>query len=517
VSEAQVFSAAGVVAPHPAAAAAARDILVEGGNAIEAAVTAAAVCAVVLPSHAGLAADALWMIREPGGRGRTRVIDARGPACAAAIPTRHGDVDAETIPDLGPAAVLTVPGAPAGWHAALELSAALGGRVPVSRLLEPAAILARTGFAMPRLDLPDDRLAALAAVPGFADAFLIDGRSPDPGTTRRLPALAETLAYLAHAGLDDVYRGDVGREMAADLERSGSPLGRDDLRRMEARWRTPASLAIGRQAFEAPPTTEGHAFLLGLDLFGRLARPTLDSVAHWHGLIESRTRAAAMVSDTDADDLAPLVGSRRLIEHAEAIGHGRIVPIAPLPFADEDGAWIGVVDPKGLAATLVASMGRAFGSGVVLPGTGILMNGRASAFEPGDEAGSVLRPGRRAPFAGLPLVTTSHDGCLRIFGVTGAGAAFLAAQVVSRIDLGQAPMPAVAAPRMTAAETTDGAALAIEDGFDDGIARGLRRLGHPILAPAAECFGDGGLLLRQPGGRIAISVDPRRDGATEGF
>ncbi len=517
MSESQVFSAAGVVAPHPAAAAAARDILVEGGNAIEAAVVAAAVCAVVLPSRAGLAADALWMIREAGGRGRTRVIDARGPVCAAATPVRHREAEAETTPDLGPAAVLTVPGAPAGWQAALDLSAALGGRVPVSRLLEPAATLARTGFAVPRWDLPEDRVAALAAVPGFADAFLADGRRPDPGMTRRLPALGDTLAYLAHAGLDDLYRGDVGREMAADLERSGSPVGRDDLRRMEARWRPPVSLAIGRQAFEAPPTTEGHAFLLGLDLFGRLARPTLDSVAHWHGLIESRMRIAAMVADTDAEDLASLFGSRRLIGQAEAVGQARPVPIVPPRFAAEDGAWIGVVDPQGLAATLVASMGRAFGSGVVLPRTGVLMNGRASAFGSGDEAGPVLRTGRRAPFAGLPLVTTSRDGQLLIFGMAGAGSAFPAAQIVSRIDLGQAPMPAVVAPRMAAVETANATALSIEDGFDDGLARSLRRLGYPVLEPMAERCGDGGLLLRHPGGRIEVAADPRRNGSAEGF
>ncbi len=515
MSEAQVFSAAGVVAPHPAAAAAARDILVEGGNAIEAAVAAAAVSAVVLPSRAGLAADALWMIREPGGRGRTRVIDARGPVCTAATSARFREAEAETIPDLGPAAVLTVPGAPAGWQAALDLSAALGGRVPVSRLLEPAATLARTGFAMPRWDLPDDRLEALAEAPGFADAFLVDGRRPDPGMVRGLPALAETLAYLAHAGLDDLYRGDVGREMAADLERSGSPLRRDDLRRMEARWRPPASLAIGRQVFEAPPTVEGYAFLLGLDLFGHLARPAPESVAHWHGLIESRMRASAMLADTDTDDLSSLFGSRRLIEEADTIGQRRPAPVIAPRFAAEDGAWIGVIDPQGLAVTLVASMGRAFGSGLVLPRTGLLMNGRSAAFD--REAGPVLRPGRRAPFAGLPLVTTSRDGQLRLFGMAGAGSAFLAAQIVSRIDLGHAPMPAVAAPRMAAVETTDATALSIEDGFDDGLARSLRRLGHPVLEPMSERCGDGGLLLRQPGGRIEAAADLRRDSTAEGF
>ncbi len=145
MDDTETFSVAALVAPHPAAASAGRDVLIEGGSVIEAAIAAAAVSAVVVPHRNGLGGDALWLFREPGPRGLVRVLDARGltgRGVERALFRRH-----DVVPLLGTEATLTVPGAVAGWASAYELSTAQGGRMPLSRLLQPALEAARNGLA----------------------------------------------------------------------------------------------------------------------------------------------------------------------------------------------------------------------------------------------------------------------------------------------------------------------------------------------------------------------------------
>src|SRR5919112_176275 len=222
--ETPVFTTAAVAAPHGLAAEAGRAVLIEGGNAIEAMVAMAAVIAVVYPHMNSIGGDAFWLVREPGGR--VRGIDACGPAGSHATIRRYRDKGYEAVPPRGPDAALTVPGAVAGWELALELARSRGGTLPRDLLFADAIRLAREGYPVSaseaRSAVGED--AALEAAPGFAQASLVDGKRPAAGTIRKAPALADTLDQLAHAGLRDFYRGDVGREIAADLERIGAPV-----------------------------------------------------------------------------------------------------------------------------------------------------------------------------------------------------------------------------------------------------------------------------------------------------
>ncbi len=231
-----------VCAPHREAVEAGRSILIEGGNALEAMVAMAAMIAVVYPHMNHIGGDGFWLIRFTNGRLRT--IMAAGPAGEYANPDfYHGF---ETIPPRGPFAALTVPGAVGGWLLALEAAKANGGTLPADVVLLPAIVQARNGYTVSpsQARLTADKLFELSVAPGFTETFLHDGAAPAAGSTMTQEALAGTLRHLALDGLDDFYRGDVGREIAADLDQIGSPVTRTDLANYGATLGEPLRLDV---------------------------------------------------------------------------------------------------------------------------------------------------------------------------------------------------------------------------------------------------------------------------------
>src|SRR5271169_2864037 len=188
-----------VCAPHFAAVETGRQILAEGGNAIEAMVAMAAMIAVVYPHMNHVGGDGFWLIRWPSGL--VRAIMAPGPAGQHATPELYRDY--ETIPTRGPLAALTVPGAVGGWMLALEAAQAHGAKLPLDVLIAPASAKARDGYVVTRSQtgLTQQNLSGLKDVPGFAATFLPDGKPPKAGAKLKQPALAATLAHLADAGL----------------------------------------------------------------------------------------------------------------------------------------------------------------------------------------------------------------------------------------------------------------------------------------------------------------------------
>src|SRR6516164_6240579 len=260
-----------VCAPHHVAVAAGRAILAEGGNALEAMVAMAATIAAVYPHMNHIGGDGFWLVREPSGR--VRALMAPGPAGAKATIALYREHGHHETPPRGPLAALTVPGALGGWMLALEAAHALGGKLPLALLLDAAIRQARDGYVVSRSQaaLSAEKRDELAQVPGFAATFLPEGKAPEPGTILRQSALAATLEQLAHAGLDDFYRGDVGREIAADLDRLGSPVTRADLARCRSEVAEPLSVSIeAGTLYNTPPPTQGLASLIILALFDRL-------------------------------------------------------------------------------------------------------------------------------------------------------------------------------------------------------------------------------------------------------
>ena len=526
------FSSAAVAAPHGLASAAGRDVLLEGGNAIEAMVAMAATIAVVYPHMNGIAGDCFWTIGEgrAGGLGTVRTIMAGGPAAEAATIRSYHDKGFDRIPTRGPQAVLTVPGTIDGWRLALDLSQALGGRIPLDRLLQPAIRHAREGVPVSGSESAGrhNEQAELFIAPGFAGTFLFDGKVPAAGTIRRQPVMAATLEQLAHAGLRDFYRGDVSREIADDLGRIGSPLARSDLERYEARWRNPLSLRLRDCiVYNTPPATQGLASLLILGMFERLGVRRAETFEHLHGLIESSKRALAIRDRIcvdpayTEDDPAAWLSSAVLDREAARIKPTAAAPL-PIEFGEGDTVWMGAVDGTGLAVSFIQSIYWEYGSGCVLPRTGLLMNNRGVAFSLDERSRHALAPGRY-PFHTLnPPLAAFDDGRVLAYGSMGGdGQPQFQAQVLSRFRVGLGLAAAVDAPRFRwgRAWGADSTATLLEDRFDPAVVRALAKAGHQIemAPPFHESLGHAGGVLRFPGGRLEATHDPRSDGAASGF
>jgi oxamate amidohydrolase len=526
LTEDAVFNSAAVAAPHSLAAKAGRDVLIDGGNAIEAMVAMAATIAVVYPHMNSIGGDGFWLIRDP--KGKTRAIEACGFAGAGATIESYADLG--EIPSRGPRAALTVPGAIGGWKQALELSAALGGRLPLRDLLRAAIGHAREGTAVSESEARatprnlDDLLAASA----FKETFWQGGERPKAGTLRKQPKLADTLAHLADSGLEDFYRGDVGRELGADLERLGTPVTRADLSRYHARWREPLSVRLKNAVvYNTPAPTQGLASLVMLGLYERLAVASAEGFEHAHALIEVAKRALAIrdraVADFDLvrEDFGRLLSPDFLDSEAARIDKKRAAAW-PLKEDSGDTIWMGAIDGSGLAVSFIQSVYWEYGSGLVSPATGVMMQNRGIAFSLDPRALRALAPGRR-PFHTLnPPLAAFDDGRVLSYGSMGGdGQPQFQAQVVTRILHGAGVTDAVSAPRHLWGRTwgADSVSVKIEEEYEDSIASALARAGHQIerqTRAERDNFGHAGALMRSVKGEIRAAHDPRADGGAEG-
>jgi oxamate amidohydrolase len=516
-----------VAAPHRAAVEAGRDMLAEGANAIEAMIAMAATIAAVYPHMNHIGGDGFWLFRD--GSGRLRVIDAAGFAGERARRDLYRDYEA--IPPRGPLAALTVPGAVAGWALAYEAARAFGGKVPLDALFAPAIRHAREGYAVTRSQarLTGEKLAELKDVPGFAAMFLSEGKAPAEGAVLRQAALADTVDHLSHAGLDDFYRGDVSREMAADLERIGSPITRGDLERCRARIRDPLELSLASATlYNTPPPTQGLASLMILGLFERLAVTQADGFDHVHGLVEATKRAFRIRDRTITDeDRLPHPPDRYLAPvflDAEASKiDGRKATAWPLPWGEGDTVWMGAADRDGLVVSYIQSLYWEFGSGCVLPRTGVLMQNRGASFSLDPAAVNPLAPGRR-PFHTLnPALAVLKDGRAIAYGSMGGdGQPQTQAAVFTRhVSFRQALADAIDRPRWLLGRTwgSERTSLQLESRFDEGLIDRLQSAGHEIeVLPEAysDLMGHAGAVVLHPDGTLEGAHDPRADGGAAG-
>ncbi len=531
--ESHFYDRAAVAAPHVAAAETGRAILEAGGNAIEATIGMAATIAVVYPHMNAIGGDGFWLIREPGGR--VRAIEACGPAGARATRERYRQLGYDAIPPRGPHAAVTIPGTIGGWALAHDLAHELarhgGAPLPLPDLLRDAVRLAREGYPQSASAARTVPFAyeALKDAPGFADAFLVDGKIPAAGTLRKAEALAATLEQLGRAGLDDFYRGDVGRELAADMDRIGAGGTRADLEAYRARWREPLALRLdGRTLYNAPPPTQGLASLVLLGIFDRLGARQPDSFAHIHGLVEATKRALAIrdavCTDFDALKHAPadFLTPRALQREADRIDMTRAATL-PLHPASGDTVWMGAIDASGLAVSFIQSIYWEYGSGCVLPRTGVLLQNRGFSFSLDPAAVNPLIPGRCPTHTLNPPLAVLDDGRVVSYGSMGGdGQPQFQAQVLTRMLSGSGVATALDAPRFLYGRTwgSPSLALKLEPRFEDSVVRALRRAGHDVEladAPYADTFGHAGALVRRPDGRIEAGHDPRSDGGAAGF
>ena len=280
-------------------------------------------------------------------------------------------------------------------------------------------------------------------------------KSPEAGARLKQTAFAATLEQLTRAGLDDFYRGDIGREIAGDLERIGSPVTRADLENYRAIVDEP--LSVSTQAgtlYNSPAPTQGLASLIVLALFERLRVNRAESFEHVHGIVEA-TKRAFRVRDqvvTDPDKITTDFGRYSLPAFLDAEAakiDPRKAALWPAPYGEGDTIWMGAADSSGLVVSYIQSLYWEFGSGCVLPATGIVMQNRGASFSLDPKALNVLAPGRR-PFHTLnPALAVLKDKRIIAYGTMGGdGQPQSQAAVFTRhVAFGQPLEQALDAPR----------------------------------------------------------------------
>lgn len=521
------------VAPHALAAQSALDVLRDGGNALEAMIAASATIAVVYPHMNSIGGDGFWLIHVPGRA--PGVIEACGAAAHAATRDWYRERGIEqSIPQRGGAAANTVAGAVSGWGAAYRLSrGTLRGRMPLARLLEDAIHYASRGVAVTRSQSLSTahKQAELADQPGFSETFLQGGRAPAAGEILVQKRLAATLRRIAQAGTEDFYRGELARAIARDLERAGSPLALADLQAHAAVLRDPLSLAhTAGTLCNTPPPTQGLVSLLILGILDELQVNKLGPVtAEYIHLCVEAAKRAFQVRDLYITDPRYMTRqprqllSRALIRELAANIDRKRAAAWQQPSQPGDTVWMGVVDKAGRAVSCIQSIYHEFGSGVVLPRTGITWQNRGCSFSLNPGALNALEPGRK-PFHTLnPALAQLKDGRTMVYGTMGGdGQPQTQSAIFTRVvSYGLNPQAAVSEPRWLFGRTwgRDSVTLKLESRFDLGIVRELTERGHEmeILEPYDEAVGHAGVIVRHPNGVMEGGADPRSDGAVAAY
>lgn len=518
-----------VVAPHHLAAESGLAVLREGGNALEAMIAAAASITVVYPHMNSIGGDGFWVISPANGD--PVAIDACGAAGAGATIARYRDEGLEAVPARGPLAALTVAGTVSGWGLAKEIAEIWGGRLPLDRLVADAVAYARDGVAVTQGQVANTiaKLSEMGSATGFAEVYTPDGKLPEIADVFRQPRLATTLEQIGRAGTDDFYRGDLARMIAADLSAVGSPVHESDLAVHKARAVTPLSLRVGdAMVYNMRPPTQGLASLLILGAFEKMVCAEADGFDFVHLLVEASKQAFAIrdryVTDEAFMDAAP---ESFLTEEVVAGLAAGIDPHKASDWkrggTDSDTVWLGAIDGDGNAVSFIQSVYWEFGSGVVLPETGITWQNRGASFALDPDALNPLQPGRK-PFHTLnPAMARLDDGRVLSYGTMGGeGQPQTQAAVFNRIvRYGQPVQAAIAAPRWLLGRTwgSDSTNLKIESRFPAAVIDALRRAGQDVEVVEAfsDLMGHAGALLRRPDGMIEAGFDPRSDGAARGF
>jgi gamma-glutamyltranspeptidase len=518
-----------VVAPHHLAAQSGLAVLREGGNAVEAMVAAAATIAVVYPHMNSIGGDGFWLIQEPG---KPPIgIDASGASAALATPDFYASQGHAAIPPRGPLAALTAAGTVSGWAKALETAAEWGKPLPLSRLLADAIDYSENGVPLTtgHITLAAEKHTELADLSTFQAVFAGPGKR-QAGAPLVQPRLAGTLRHLAAVGLADFYKGDVARSMARDLEAAGSPVRLDDLKAHEALVTRPLRRRLGiGTIYNAPPPSQGLASLLILAIYDQIRAEKAETFEHVHRLVEA-TKRAFLIRDAvvTCPSRLPKQPAFFLTEKAleTEVSHINLTKAAPWPPAtpaNGDTVWMGAIDGEGRAVSFIQSIYWEFGSGLVLPDTGVLWQNRGLSFSLDPEHLNCLGPGLK-PFHTLtPALANLDDGRVMVYGnMGGDGQPQSQAAVFTRYALYDQPLQtAITAPRWLLGRTwgASSTSLKLEGRFHPRVVKALWRAGHEveILDDFTDVMGHAGAVVRHPSGLFEGASDPRSDGAVAAY
>jgi len=511
-----VLAANVVATSQPLASQAGMSMLARGGNAVDAVLAAAIALVVVEPVNNGLGSDAFAIVAHDG---ELHGLNASGRSPAAMTAERFSGLS--RMPMLGWDAV-TVPGAVSAWVALSQRF----GKLPFETLFEPAIGYAQGGWLVS--PVVAEQWAAVAGIfSGFdewARVFLREGRAPRMGEQMRLPELAASLREIAESHGESLYRGRLAEAFVAASTAGGGLFSMDDLASHRADWTAPiAKDFAGVRVHEIPPNGQGIAALIALGILAHteVLERALDSAASLHLQIEAMKLAFADVHRAVADPAAmtakaeDLLGDGYLAARAKLIDRSRAADFRAGKPATGDTVYLCAGDQHGTMVSYIQSNYFAFGSGIVVPATGMSLQNRGSGFsvEPGHP--NCIGPRKRPFHTIMPGFVTRDGAPLLAFGVMGGPMQPQGhLQMVLRI-FGHAQNPQAAAdgPRW---QVTEGRGVLVEEAVDVATREALSALGHDLAIAPPLMFGGAQAALRVDGGYVAAS-ESRKDGSVAGF
>ncbi len=515
-----VFGRSAVATSQPLASMAAIEMLMAGGNAVDAAVAAAMTLTVVEPTGCGLGSDAFAIVWDGA---KIHGLDASGRSPAEWTPARFSGQKA--MPQQGWDSV-TVPGAVSAWSALLQRF----GRLTMNQVAAPAIRHARAGFAVTPIiaELWQRGAEALRDQPGFAETFMPGGRAPMAGELWRSSGHAETLSRIAETNGEAFYRGDIAERIVADAARHGGAMSADDLLSHKVDWVQPLTQRFANfDVLEIPPAGQGVGALMALGMLEGMLGPDggPDDPAEIHLAIEAAKLALADLDQHVADRDAMALTAQDLLAPEYLAGRASLFDPdrAGLPAFGQPGpggtVCLSVGDSDGMMISFIQSNYMGFGSGVVVPGTGISLQNRGFGFSLKAGHPNEVGPRKRPFHTIIPGFVCDADGAPRMaFGLMGGpmqaqGHVQLALRILRH---GQNPQAAADAPRWRVVE---GRQIAIEPELDRRVGAALRARGHQLTSSTADsafAFGGAQIVLRTDAGYVAGS-DPRKDGLALGL
>ena len=512
-----VFAQNIVASSQPLAVEAGISALRQGGNAVDAAIATAITLTVVEPNNNGIGSDAFALIHD--GK-QLHGLNASGRSPAGFTPDRFAGLD--KMPVWGWDAV-TVPGAVSAWVAMSERF----GKLPFADLFSDAIRYARDGYQVG----PKSGVFWKHAVnryrkfDSFLETFTVNGRAPEIGELVRLPDHARTLEKIAATRGEAFYKGELAAAIAADAAAHNAAMTLKDLENHACDWVDPISMsAFDAALHEIPPNGQGLMALISLGILKQCHNTgiALDSADSVHLQIEAQRIAYAEAERHIADithmrtPVDALLDESYLKERAQSISLTSTNPHSTALGAAPDTVYLTTADASGMMVSMIQSNFRGFGSGIVVPGTGISLQNRGSGFVLEDRHPNQVGPGKRPYHTIIPGFVTRNHQPLMGFGVMGGHMQAQGhLQMMLRVaHFKQNPQAASDAPRWYVFE--DGR-IALESGFDPAVASNLEARGHNIVTGSPEyLFGGAQLIMKMEDGYCAGS-DHRKEGLASGY
>ncbi len=522
-----VFARNIVSTSHPLGAQAGLRMIQQGGNAVDAAIAAAAVMMLVEPCSNGLGSDAFCILWDGE---RLHGLNASGPAPAAWTPEyfrrKHG-ADAKRPPVRGWDSV-TVPGAVAGWVTLAERF----GKLPFGDLLEPAIDIAERGYAVPVVVQQKWAAATplMRDLPGWAEAFLPHGRAPEVAEHFAFSAAARSLRAIQASKGAALYGGEIAEAAAAHARAHGGAMAVADFAAYRPEWVDPIGIDVyGHRLHEIPPNGQGIAALVALGILRHfdIGSMPVDGPDATHLQIEAMKLAFAdvyaHVSDARSMRLTPaeMLDESYLRERSRLIDPRRAQRFAAGNPVRGGTIYLTAADERGMMVSFIQSNYMGFGSGVVVPGWGVSLQNRGHGFVLDEASPNCVAPGRRPFHTIIPAFLTRDGRPQMSFGIMGGNMqpqAHLQA-IVRMLAHGQQPQAACDAPRW---RFDHGLSIDVEKAMDPRTVAALVDRGHEVavLEDSYQDFGAGQFIWRlgDPAveGYVAAS-DSRRDGLAAGF